>query len=405
MDALRSRATLGNNQSRHRRASIVVDAVMETRARAVTKTRASSASSASASSAALPELHVLRVSQVDAKRLDEELLEILHDQLVRCVDALTLCATSACGSGDDVNDSMSSRRRARTTFASRERTKLFLDAATFACTTMRNAPTPGQELMNLRFRDERRAERDEEFRRTAKTGVEGDGLTVTQRLAYGAVKCAGAFAWNAWMAKMARERYDEAMDEDEDGRGVWKQRAWRWSRAAEDAHVVASFVNFCVFLRCGRYPTLVERFLGARLVYSRPSMARVVDFEYLNQQLAWRELSELVLFTLPYLYNSRVRSFVGAFGSSTSGEASTTSADGGRAGGRGRVVVQAHRCVACGCAEPVHPFVADPCGHPYCYYCLRARLLERPVDCPCVKCSRPVDRMRRLSLAPARNLK
>ena len=71
MDALRSRATLGNNQSRHRRASIVVDAVMETRARAVTKTRASSASSASSSSAALPELHVLRVSQVDAKRLDE----------------------------------------------------------------------------------------------------------------------------------------------------------------------------------------------------------------------------------------------------------------------------------------------------------------------------------------------
>jgi len=330
-----------------------------------------------------PALDVLRVSQVDARRLDDELLEILHEQMSRCVDAFRVWA-SASGRASAESSVVSSR-------ASSERTRLALDVAVFAWTTARNAPTPGQELMNLRFRNERKFLRDDAMRRSAKTGVEGEGLSIAQRALYGLVKCAGAFAWNAWTRRLATERFDEAND---DGDEAWKARLWRWSRFAEDAHAVMSFVNFCVFLRNGRYPTLVERLLGARLVYGQPTMARVVDFEYLNQQLAWRELSELVLFTLPYVYNTRVRSLVGSIGARRD-----ALLDDRRSGNRARVSVQAHRCVACGCPEPVHPFVAEPCGHPYCYYCLRARLLERPTDCPCVKCSKPVLRMRRLALA------
>jgi peroxin-2 len=159
---------------------------------------------------------------------------------------------------------------------------------------------------------------------------------------------------------------------------------------------VANFVNFCVFLRHGRYPTLLERAVGARLVYERPTMARVVDFEYLNQQLAWRELSELVLFTLPYVYSTRVRATFGALSARVGGLDASTRAD-DDAPRRNRVAVQAYRCVACGCREPIHPFVAEPCGHPYCYYCLRARLVEQPTSCACVKCGTRVAEMRRLA--------
>lgn len=331
---------------------------------------------------ATPALDVLRVSQVDARRLDDELLEILHEQMSRCVDAFRACA-SASGRASAETSVMPSR-------ASSERTRLALDAAVFAWTTARNAPTPGQELMNLRFRNERKYLRDDAVRRSAKTGVEGEGLSIAQRAVYGLVKCVGAYAWSAWTRRMVSERFDEARD---DGEEAWKARFWRWSRFVEDAHAMMSFVNFCVFLRNGRYPTLVERLLGARLVYGQPTMARVVDFEYLNQQLAWRELSELVLFTLPYVYNTRVRSLVGSIGARRDAFMADT-----QQGRRVRVSVQAHRCVACGCAEPVHPFVAEPCGHPYCYYCLRARLQERPTDCACVKCSKPVARMRRVEL-------
>jgi hypothetical protein len=47
--------------------------------------------------------------------------------------------------------------------------------------------------------------------------------------------------------------------------------------------------------------TLVERLVGARLVYREPSMSRLVSFEYLNRQLVWQELSEFLLFLLPLI--------------------------------------------------------------------------------------------------------
>ncbi len=54
----------------------------------------------------------------------------------------------------------------------------------------------------------------------------------------------------------------------------------------------------------------MERVLGARLVYAKGSMARALSFEYLNRQLVWHELSELLLFLLPLLNVARLKSMV-----------------------------------------------------------------------------------------------
>ena len=40
-----------------------------------------------------------------------------------------------------------------------------------------------------------------------------------------------------------------------------------------------------LFLRRGRYRSLLERGLRARLVYKEPNLSRVISFEYLNRQL------------------------------------------------------------------------------------------------------------------------
>ena len=56
--------------------------------------------------------------------------------------------------------------------------------------------------------------------------------------------------------------------------------------------------------------SVLERLLGARLVYERGSMARALSFEYLNRQLVWHELSELLLFLLPLLNVARIKAFV-----------------------------------------------------------------------------------------------
>jgi hypothetical protein len=48
-----------------------------------------------------------------------------------------------------------------------------------------------------------------------------------------------------------------------------------------------------------RYRSVLERLLGARLVYAAPDAQRAISFEYLNRQLVWTEMSELLLFLLP----------------------------------------------------------------------------------------------------------
>lgn len=56
--------------------------------------------------------------------------------------------------------------------------------------------------------------------------------------------------------------------------------------------------------------SLLERLLRARLVYQKANMARAISFEYLNRQLVWHELSELLLFVLPLVSVSRIKRMV-----------------------------------------------------------------------------------------------
>ena len=66
----------------------------------------------------------------------------------------------------------------------------------------------------------------------------------------------------------------------------------------------------CSNYDCCTNRSVLERVLGARLVYERGSMARALSFEYLNRQLVWHELSELLLFLLPLLNVQRIKAFV-----------------------------------------------------------------------------------------------
>jgi Pex2 / Pex12 amino terminal region len=78
--------------------------------------------------------------------------------------------------------------------------------------------------------------------------------------------------------------------------------------------------------------SLVERALCARLVYQRAAMARAISFEYLNRQLVWHELSELLLFVLPLVNLLGLSRFIAerlpriSFGAASPGQRSCVSA-------------------------------------------------------------------------------
>ena len=305
-----------------------------------------------------PDVRVLRVSQIDAGRLDAELTSLLREQLLRVFAR--------------VHPGAVAHRTPELT--------LGLDLLVFYFTVWSHRPTPGMELMNLRYRDERRP-------LVGTSGMEGHRLSVAQRLAHGVAFVAGRFLWS----KLTRAAHDAGWSDAEPH--TWRHRAWRAVGHAENAHAVATLVNLLLFLRSGRFRTPWERLSRARLVYHEPNTARVVSFEYLNRQILWRELSDLALFVLPMLDPARLRDAARAF----------QSRDGDRRDAPRAtrpdesVSVGDETCAACGAKPPTAPFAAEPCGHVHCYYCARARRAADPARFRCARCDAKVVGVRRVA--------
>ena len=220
-------------------------------------------------------MRVLRVAQVDAGRLDDELVSLLREQFNRVFAMVFPGAVT--------------RRQSELT--------LLLDALVFYFTVWSHRPTPGMELMNLRYRDERPSSSSSSSsssqRSTGRTGMEGAKLSVSQRLLYGTAFVGGRFAWSKLRRAIGAGRW---ADEPE---GSWRRVISTAVNALEATYSALALVNLLAFLNRGRYRTLTERALQTRLVYGEPHARRMVSYEYLNRQLVWREMSELALFVLP----------------------------------------------------------------------------------------------------------
>lgn len=265
--------------------------------------------------------------------------------------------------------------------------------------------------MNLRFRNERHtSSRHPSF--GGRTGVEGPGLSRAQRILY----CLGAiglpYVWikvnrlsaaGHWGDQISLTHPNDALNSDFSNRWIdsirmnWRGMCWKAMRRAEALHRLASLANLLAFLRTGRYRSLLERLLGARLVYVQPSAARAISYEYLNRQLVWSELSELLLTLLPLLNSDAVkRALKGLlpripppafFNKSSSGAAAGRLSE----GESGNNIVQT--CRICNASEAIMPYSAQPCGHIYCYYCLRASTLA-DVEYSCPTCGLKIDALK-----------
>nr|KJB70405.1 hypothetical protein B456_011G073300 [Gossypium raimondii] len=206
-------------------------------------------------------------------------------------------------------------------------------------------PTPGIALMNLRYRDERAV------------ALRG--------------KVGGQYIWARLQSLSAFRRWG-----DSEQRPL-ARRAWGLMQRIEGLYKAASFGNLLIFLYTGRYRNLIERSLQARLVYESPNMNRAVSFEYMNRQLVWNEFSEMLLLLLPLLNSSTVKSFLHPFSKDKSSSSKEDDSI----------------CPICW-ASPTLVYLALPCQHRYCYYCLRTRCAAVP-SFQCSRCSKPVVAMQR----------
>eukprot|EP00887_Chlorella_sp_A99_P000872 scaffold5.g872.t1 len=349
---------------------------------------------------------VMRSSQIDAERLDEELSAMLREQLQRCFALF--------------RPGLISRLQPEIT--------LLLDFLVFRLSVWEGRPLPGMALMNLRFRDERAVVQPLPPQFTSlreaggppegggtssdgagldalahtslggRSGVEGPGLSRWQRGLYGLGAVLLRYAWVRGGHAAAVAHWGDAAP------GGWRQRGWAALCTLESAYRAAALLNFLAFLRNGRYRSLLERLLRARAVYAQPTAARAISFEYLNRQLVWHELSELLLFLLPLLSPAAVRRTLrtylprlpalGAGGGEGSGAAAGGGSAAAAAAGAGAQEQQEQPCGICGTGEVLVPYTAQPCSHRFCYYCLRSHCLADP-GYTCPRCLTRVGAMQR----------
>lgn len=62
-----------------------------------------------------------------------------------------------------------------------------------------------------------------------------------------------------------------------------------------------SLFNFTVFLLQGGYATLYERLVGVVVAPSQPQSLRAMSYDYMNREILWHGFSEFIFFVLPHL--------------------------------------------------------------------------------------------------------
>eukprot|EP00897_Mesotaenium_endlicherianum_P008796 jgi/Mesen1/7945/ME000422S07096 len=319
------------------------------------------------------QVQVLRVNQVDASRLDVEMTGMLREQFLRIFSLV------------------------QPGLLSEYETELnaVLELLIWRFSIWLDRPTPGNALMNLRYRDER-AYRHLARAGKVRTGLEGPGLTATQKILYCLLTVGVRYATTRVSMMSAFQRWGDR------NRRAYRHlaRAGKVRTGLEGPGLTATQKILYCLLTVGvryattrvsmmsafqRYKSVVERALSARLVYERPTMSRAVSFEYMNRQLVWNEFSELLLLVLPLLNLGSIRRAILSPFSSSSSSSSAASAAAASAD---------DACPICQ-ARPVNtPYVASPCAHTFCYYCIRTRSLADPAY-KCPACNAQVVAIRR----------
>jgi peroxin-2 len=230
---------------------------------------------------------VLRVNQLDALVLDNEVAMLLLQQFKRIFVNSHFCTRETYDAHEPEAD-------------------LFVWLILYSGSILLNRPTPGNIFMSLKYRNN--AMFQSKRSRGAMTLL-GDQPTMRQRVLWITLTAIIPYCWLRLKRFMQQwgwsEDKDEENFEDGDTQGyqsyLWKHRFYNLCTIFESIYQIARFVNFIFFLRVGEFRSLVDRILQMRLVYSRDASTRALSFEYLNRDLLLNSVQDFALFLMPIL--------------------------------------------------------------------------------------------------------
>ncbi|EIN10323.1 hypothetical protein PUNSTDRAFT_99756, partial [Punctularia strigosozonata HHB-11173 SS5] len=203
---------------------------------------------------------ILRVGQLDAELLDQELVQVLQQPLA---NALGL-----------VNPTWKTRFTPEL--------QLLLHLVLYKLSVWDTGASYGAKLQGLRYQP-------------------SDIRSPRTRLAHGALTVLLPYLHALLRARALSSAWPEAPASDP------RRRAWDALSRAESAHALLALVNFVGFLWNGRYRTLADRLLRLRLVPAQRLVRRDVSYEFMNRQMVWHAFTEFLLFLLPLINLRLVR--------------------------------------------------------------------------------------------------
>jgi len=201
------------------------------------------------------EYNILRVNQLDAQILDQELTEILKMQFMKVFSLFNISSLEP-------------------------ELEALLNLTIFRISIYALDRTYGQQLQNLQF----------------------GGLSRMQKYLFGILLILGRYIQkrgepitHAWATYPSGSTY---------------KRLWTFISRLETIFKVAELLNFIVFLWNGKYVSLINRVLMLNVIYLRSSMARRVSFEYMNRQLVWNGFTEFMLFIMPMINVDKMKTLI-----------------------------------------------------------------------------------------------
>ncbi|KEG13199.1 putative DNA repair protein [Trypanosoma grayi] len=275
-----------------------------------------------------PENRVLRVFQIGALQTQEEVMDILRSGLFDIFN---------------MNCLLSYR------YAYQDELMFALDAVLYWASTWRRAQSIGDRMQNLVLRDEAKA------REAGKTSV--------VQLVPALMPTRGKLLVHAILSvlvpylvrKLQRKSLEEDWEREE--AGSIKIKLAKALRLVSVAWAALSLLNTLHFLATAQYRTLVERMLSLRLVYGSQVTQRFTNLMYLNQHVSWQTWSSFFSVLNIGRYLGKLSRSMQAFTTASGGSALKDN-------------------VCCACNDRPNIAQRSNCGHLYCYYCIKSRLLD-----------------------------
>lgn len=76
----------------------------------------------------------------------------------------------------------------------------------------------------------------------------------------------------------------------------WSQnKPFLWKLTTKISHIfqLVNLINFLLFLNQGKYASVTDRLLDLTMEYKKKELSRIVDYEYMNRELVWSVLTVL----------------------------------------------------------------------------------------------------------------